>query len=104
MLTDWFADRRGGSAVFALIYLLAVLDAIAVPALIMWWLWKQPLLSGPFGVTGAVVMTIWGAKRAMRALFDFDNYDWMIAKVGKWVLLLAAFGIIAKLWVWLGSH
>ena len=102
MLTDWIADRRGGTAVFALIYLLAVLDAIAVPALIMWWLWKQPLHAGPFGITGAVLLTLWGAKRAGRALFDFDNYDWMIAKLGKWVLVLAVVGVVAKVWVMAG--
>lgn len=102
MLTDWFADRRGGTGVFGLIYLLAVLDAIAVPALIMWWLWKQPLHAGPFGITGAVVLTIWGGKRALRALFDFDNYEWMLAKLGKWALVLGVVGVVAKLWVMAG--
>ncbi len=104
MFTDWFAERRGGSAVFALIYLIAVLDAIAMPALIMWWLWGHPRHAGPFGTLGAVVLSIWAAKRVFRALFDFDNYDWMILKVGKWVFLLFLFGIIGKTVWWLGSH
>lgn len=103
MFEDFYdAHPRAGALALGLIYLLAVADALAVPGGILWWLWKQPLHSGPFGVTGAAIMTIWAGKRVAHALFSLDTYEWMIAKVGKWVLVLAVVGVVAKLWVYAG--
>lgn len=100
MFNDYLqAHPRSGAVAIVLIYLLAVADALLVPGAILWWLWKQPLHSGPFGVTGAVVMTIWAGKRIAHALFEFDTYEWMIAKLAKWAVMLGIIGVIAKAWV-----
>lgn len=103
MFTD-FADRPVGGLVYALVRVLAVLDAIAIQCVGMWWLFGLPQHGGVIGATGSAVLVIWALKRAGRAIFDFDNYGWMTVKVGKWVLLLWVFGLVSHLWLRLASH
>lgn len=104
MLNDFMvANPRAGALVMLLLRVLAVLDALLVPGAILWWFAKQSKGGGPFGMTAAALLSIWAAKRIWKALFALDEYDWMVAKLGKWVLLFGVFGLVAKLW-WLATH
>lgn len=81
-----------------LVHLLAVIDALLVPGLVLWWFARQGPMGGPLGVPVAVIMTIWGGRRLVKALFAVDEYSWMVLKVGKWGLYLIAIGVIGKVW------
>ena len=71
---------------------LAPLDAILAPALGLYWIKNLPA-SG--GLVGAVlgVFCLWiGARRACRALFEFEAYRWMTLRLAKlamatWVVM-----------------
>jgi hypothetical protein len=71
---------------------LAALDAMLVPALGLYWIKTLPA-SG--GLVGAVlgVFCLWiGARRAYRALFEFEAYRWMTLRLAKlaiatWVVM-----------------
>ena len=71
---------------------LAPLDAILAPALGLYWVKTLPA-SG--GLVGAVlgVFCLWiGARRAYRALFEFEAYRWMTLRLAKlaiatWVVM-----------------
>lgn len=71
---------------------LAPLDAILAPALWLYWIKTLPA-SG--GLVGAVlgVFCLWiGARRAYRALFEFEAYSWMTLRLAKlaiatWVVM-----------------
>ena len=71
---------------------LAPLDAILAPALGLYWIRTLPA-SG--GLVGAVlgVFCLWiGARRAYRALFEFEAYRWMTLRLAKlaiatWVVM-----------------
>ena len=71
---------------------LAPLDAILAPALGLYWIKTLPA-SG--GLVGAVlgVFCLWiGARRAYRALFEFEAYRWMTLRLAKlaiatWVVM-----------------
>lgn len=71
---------------------LAPLDAILAPALGLYWIRTLPA-SG--GLVGAVlgVFCLWiGARRAYRALFEFEAYRWTTLRVAKlaiatWVVM-----------------
>jgi len=83
---------------------LAPLDAMLVPALGLYWIKTWP---GAGGLVGAVlgVFCLWiGAKRAYRALFDFEAYRWVTLGLAKlaiatWVVM-ALFKLV---WFILGS-
>jgi hypothetical protein len=71
---------------------LAPLDAILAPALGLYWIKTLPA-SGE--LVGAVlgVFCLWiGARRAYRALFEFEAYRWMTLRLAKlaiatWVVM-----------------
>ena len=74
---------------------LAPLDAILAPALgLFYWIKTLPA-SG--GLVGAVlgVFCLWiGARRAYRALFEFEGYRWMTLRLAK-----LAIAITTATWV-----
>ena len=71
---------------------LAVLDAMLVPALGLYWIKTLP---GSGGLVGAVlgVFCLWsGARRAYRALYEFEAYRWLTLRLAKlaiatWVVM-----------------
>ncbi|NRF71396.1 hypothetical protein HLB44_30865 [Aquincola sp. S2] len=95
----WFATPAGATLYIA-IHALAVLDAIAVPAAIMWWFAHLTRGGGPFGTTAAVLTTLWALKRAWRAIFRIDEYDWMVVKALFIVALLALVVTVVHVWQW----
>ena len=71
---------------------LAALDAMLMPALGLYWIKTLPA-SG--GLVGAVlgVFCLWsGARRACRALYEFEAYRWLTLRLAKlaiatWVVM-----------------
>lgn len=66
-----------------LIYAAALVDALAIPGVFIYWATTWPK-GGIFTPVLIAVMAYWGIKRAHRALTDLPNYRWFF----KWVLLL----------------
>ena len=71
---------------------LAPLDAILAPALGLYWITTLPASGGLVGAVMGVFCLYIGAKRAYRALFEFDAYRWMalwLAKlaISTWVVM-----------------
>lgn len=81
----------------AVLRLLALVDAVAVPALIGFWITTWPDNGGFFGAVAAAVMVWWAVKRGSRALFAYERYRWMARHVVK----LLAFGLVLQGAVWL---
>ena len=79
---------------------LAPLVAIVAPALGLYWIKTLPA-SG--GLVGAVlgVFCLWiGARRAYRALFEFEAYRWMTLRLAKLAIATWVVMAMVKL-VWL---
>jgi len=83
---------------------LAPLDAILVPAFGLYWITTLPA-SG--GLVGAVlgVFCLWiAARRAFRALFEFEAYRWTTLRLAKlaittWVVM----AMVKLIWLLQGS-
>jgi hypothetical protein len=76
---------------------LALLDALLIPALVGYWITTLP---GKGQLVGAVLCTLmaWRAiKRGSKALFAFDEYRWF----SRHLLKLVAFGLLLQLVAWL---
>ena len=76
---------------------LALLDALLVPALVGYWITTLP---GHGQLVGAVLgtwMLWWAIKRGSRALFAFEEYRWF----SRHLLKLLAFGLLLQLVSWL---
>ncbi len=77
--------------------LLALLDALLVPALVGYWITTLP---GKGELVGAVLgtwMVWWAIKRGSKALFAFEEYRWF----SRHLLKLLAFGLLLQLVAWL---
>ncbi|MEK8034226.1 hypothetical protein AACH06_25650 [Ideonella sp. DXS29W] len=78
---------------------LAVVDAVFVQAILLFWIWHWP--GGRHGdLVGAVfscALLWWAAKRAWRAAFAFDSYRWMSRHFVK--LIVAALIVQAIIWL-----
>jgi hypothetical protein len=61
---------------------LAVVDAVALQALLLWWAWGWPKHGSLVGAVFSGLVAWWALKRVSRALFDFPNYRWL-----AWTLL-----------------
>ena len=87
---------------------LAPVDAILAPALGLYWIKTLPA-SG--GLVGAVlgVFCLWiGAKRAYRALFEFEAYCWMTLRLAKLAITItsatwAVMAMVKLVWFIQGS-
>ena len=96
------ARRRGAPApmpfVWVAVRLLAVVDAVAVQSVLLYWVWTWPGHHG--GLVGGVVATLliwWALRRGYRAAFQFERYRWM----ARHFLKLLAVGLILQLVFWL---
>ena len=79
---------------------LAPLDAILMPALGLYWIRTLPASGGLVGAVMGVFFLWVGAKRAYRALFEFEAYRWMTLGLAKLVLVTWVVMAMVKL-VWL---
>ncbi len=78
---------------------LAVVDAVFVQAILLFWIWHWP--GGRHGdLVGAVFscgLLWWAVKRARHAIFGFESYRWMSRHFLK--LIVAA--VVVQLIIWL---
>lgn len=86
---------------------LAVIDALALPGLILLWLASSGTSastatpSAPGGLLRnavAVLVIVWAIRQAGRALFDFENYTWALSRVARWALMGLTLVLAAKAW------
>ncbi|MGS0758094.1 hypothetical protein ACVBEH_27450 [Roseateles sp. GG27B] len=78
---------------------LAPLDAILVPAAILYWIKTWPDAGGLVGAVLGVACLWFGAKRASRAMFEFEDYRWTTFRLAKlaittWVVM----GLFKVVW------
>lgn len=98
--TPWFASRTGIAFTVGL-RVLAVVDALAIPVWIAWWFWNQPKHGSFFGTATVGIVGYWGVKRALRAIFAFEEYDWLVLKAASIIAGLLLFHYILVGWDWL---
>src|SRR5690349_9608558 len=56
---------------------LAVVDALVLPTMLMVWVWALPDHHGGFfGAAIGTGVVLWGCRRASRAIFEFERYGW----------------------------
>lgn len=83
-------------ALYVLVRGLALMDALLVPGLLLYWVSTWPDHHG--GLAGAVVATClvaWAVKRGSRAVFGFDTYRWTMGTIAK---LYMAWGVFYLVW------
>lgn len=105
MMTNKAIDARPGrrqgpglSLAFGpLAHTLAVLDAIALQSLGVYWVTTWPRHGGVVGAVTATLLLWWAAKRGARALWAVDEYRWMSRHLAR----LVVFGLALQLVAWL---
>ncbi len=98
--TPFFATKNGVALNVGL-RLLALADALAIPVWVAWFFFHQPNHGGFFGTATVGVVGYWGAKGAFRALFAFEEYNWLILKAAGIVGAILLFHYILVGWDWL---
>ena len=80
---------------------LAVLDAVALGALIIYWIRTLPDHGALLGAAATAWLLYRGIKRAYRAIFEFDDYQWMSLRLARYALVLLAASILVRAAYWL---
>jgi hypothetical protein len=80
---------------------LAVLDAVALGALIIYWIRTLPDHGALLGAAATAWLLCRGIKRAYRAIFEFDDYQWMTLRLARYALVLLAASILVRAAYWL---
>ena len=81
---------------FVLVRVLALVDALLVPGLLLYWISTWPDHHG--GFVGAVVaagLVWWAVKRGQRAVFELDSYRWTMGAIVK---LYVIWGVVYAVW------
>ena len=104
--TDRFVARIPGMPGLAaglrlLLRVLAVLDAIAIGALIIYWIRTLPDHGALLGAVATAWLLYRGIKRACRAIFEFDEYQWMTLRLARFALVLLAASVLVRAAYWL---
>jgi len=97
-------DRMPTSAVTiwgAAVRTLAVLDAVALGALIIFWIRTLPDHGALLGAVATAWLLYRGVKRACRAIFAFDEYMWMTLRLARYALMLLAASVLLRAAYWL---
>ena len=93
------ASAPGFPGAVILVRGLAVADAIALQAMLLWWVWGWPKHGSLVGAVFLACLVWWALKRTSSALFDFEHYRWF-----AWRLLkLALFAWLVEGAVYLAS-
>ena len=90
---------RTAAVAYGVLRVLAVVDAIALPALLIAWAWSWPKHGSLFGAVVSGLCAWWALKRAYRAVFGFDTYRWF----AMWLLKLFVVAMLIKAAVFLAS-
>lgn len=77
--------------------ILALLDAVLIPGLVIFWITTLPGKGELVGAVAGTWMAWWGIKRASKAFFAFEEYRWF----SRHLLKLAAFGLLLQMVAWL---
>ena len=88
--------QRAAFAAYPLVRVLAPLDALLVPALMVAWVKSLEGTGGAFGTVVGMVAIWWGMAAVVRAVFDFANYRWMALRLAKWSLVMVGLGAAMK--------
>lgn len=80
---------------------LAVLDAVALGAIIIYWIRTLPDHGALLGTVATAWLLYRGIKRAYRAIFEFDEYRWMTLWLARYALVLLAASMLVRAAFWL---
>lgn len=77
---------------------LALLDAVFVQALGLWWVstWRG---GGIVATAFAVLLIGWAVRRALRSQCRFDTYRWMVRHVIRLAVLFVVLAVATKAWM-----
>ena len=70
-------------AAAAMLRCLAVVDAVALQSLLVWWFWSWPKHGSLFGAVLSALVAWWAIKRVARVVFDYGNYRWLAWRLFK---------------------
>lgn len=76
---------------------LALVDAIAIPAAVIYWITTWPGKGQLVGAIFGTWMAWWAFKRGSRALFAFEEYRWF----SRHLIKLLIFGLLLQTVAWL---
>jgi len=85
----------------SIIRALAVLDAVALGAIIIYWIRTLPQHGALLGAVATAWLLYRGIKRAYRAIFEFEDYRWMTLWLARYALVLLAASILVRAAYWL---
>ena len=71
----------------ALVRVLAVVDAVALQALLLWWIWGWPKHGSLMGAVLSGLLAWWALKRVARAVFAYDSYRWLAWRLLKLLVI-----------------
>jgi len=97
-------DRMPTAVVVAwssMVRALAVIDAVALGAIIIYWIRTLPDHGALLGAVATAWLLYRGIKRAYRAIFEFDEYQWMTLWVARYALVLLAASMLVRAAFWL---
>lgn len=80
---------------------LAVLDAVALGAITIYWIRTLPDHGALLGAAATAWLLYRGTKRAYRAIFEFDEYRWMTLWLARYALVLLAASMLVRAAFWL---
>lgn len=80
---------------------LAVLDAVALGALTIYWIRTLPDHGALLGAAATAWFLYRGIRRAYRAIFEFDDYRWMVLWLARYALVLLAASMLVRVALWL---
>jgi len=80
---------------------LAVLDAVALGAIVIYWIRTLPQHGALLGAVATAWLLYRGIKRAYRAIFEFDDYRWMTLWLARYALALLAASMLVRAAFWL---
>jgi hypothetical protein len=81
--------------------ILAVVDAVALGAVIIYWIRTLPQHGALLGAMATAWLLYRGIKRACRAIFEFDEYRWMTLWLARYALVLLAASMLVRGAYWL---
>jgi hypothetical protein len=85
----------------AVLRVLAVLDAVALGAIIIYWIRTLPEHGALLGAVATAWLLYRGIKRACRAIFEFEEYRWMTLWLARYALVLLAASMLVRAAYWL---
>ena len=80
---------------------LAVLDAVALGAIIIYWIRTLPQHGALLGAVATAWLLYRGIKRVYRAIFEFEDYRWMTLWLARYALVLLAASMLVRAAFWL---